>query len=194
MRPPSVYAKRSCPAGDPCDLLRLLHGPHRVGLRLVMILLSQHGWTATQVAELVGCDPRTVRRWVHRYNHEGTGGLADRPRPGRPRRGSRRLAARTTRLLGQPTAWTISRLYVALGRPALSLRTLHRRVGEVASWRRPRLVAKGDPDRDQSWPGCGGAPASCPRAASCWPRTRPTSTCCPGSGRPGSPAALACTS
>jgi hypothetical protein len=21
MRPPSVYAKRSCPAGDPCDLL-----------------------------------------------------------------------------------------------------------------------------------------------------------------------------
>jgi hypothetical protein len=38
---------------------------------------------------------------------------------------------------------------VALGRPALSLRTLHRRVREVACWRRPRLVAKGDPDRDQ---------------------------------------------
>ncbi len=31
----------------------------------------------------------------------------------------------------------------------MSLRTLHRRVGEVACWRRPRLVAKGDPDRDQ---------------------------------------------
>jgi hypothetical protein len=31
----------------------------------------------------------------------------------------------------------------------MSLRTLHRRVREVASWRRPRLVAKGDPDRDQ---------------------------------------------
>jgi transposase len=31
----------------------------------------------------------------------------------------------------------------------LSLRTLHRRVGEVARWRRPRLVAKGDPDRTQ---------------------------------------------
>ncbi len=36
-----------------------------------------------------------------------------------------------------------------MGRPAISLRTLHRRVGEVAAWRRPRLVAKGDPDRDQ---------------------------------------------
>jgi transposase len=149
MRPPSVYAKQSCPAGDPCDLLRLLHGPYRVGLRLVMILLSQHGWTAAAIAELLGCDPRTVRRWVHRYNQQGTGGLADRPRPGRPRRGSPRLATRITRLLRQPKAWTISRLYVALGRPALSLRTLHRRVGEVASWRRPRLVAKGDPDRDQ---------------------------------------------
>jgi hypothetical protein len=52
MRPPSVYAKRSCAAGDPCDLLRLLHGPHRVGLRLVMILLSQQGWTAAAIAEL----------------------------------------------------------------------------------------------------------------------------------------------
>jgi hypothetical protein len=31
----------------------------------------------------------------------------------------------------------------------MSLRTLHRRVREVACWRRPRLVAKGDPDRDQ---------------------------------------------
>src|SRR6266540_1570289 len=85
MRPPSVYAKPSCPAGCPCDLLGLLHGPHRVGLRLVMILLSQHGLPAATIAALLGCDPATVRRWVH----------------------------------------------------------------QVAAWRRPRLVAKGDPDRDQ---------------------------------------------
>ena len=43
MRPPSVYAKPPCPAGDACDLLALLHGPHRVGCRLVMILLSYQG-------------------------------------------------------------------------------------------------------------------------------------------------------
>ena len=30
----------------------------------------------------------------------------------------------------------------------MSLRTLHRRVREVARWRRPRLVAKGDPNRE----------------------------------------------
>ena len=33
MRPPSVYAKPSCPAADPCDLLVLLHGPHRIACR-----------------------------------------------------------------------------------------------------------------------------------------------------------------
>jgi transposase len=149
MRPPSVYAKRSCPAGDPCDLLGLLHGPHRIGCRLVMILLSQHGWSAATVAELLGCDPRTVRRWVHRYNTHGAHGLADRPRAGRPRLGSPRLGARIRRLLAQPRAWTIPLLHLYLGRPAISLHTLHRRVREVAAWRRPRLVAKGDPDRDQ---------------------------------------------
>jgi hypothetical protein len=115
-----------------------------------MILLSQQDWPATKIAELLGCDPRTVRRWVQRYNQEGAGGLADRPRVGRPRLGSRRLGARIRRLLEQPKAWTIPLLYLYLGRPAMSLRTLHRRVREVACWRRPRLVAKGDPDRDQT--------------------------------------------
>jgi len=149
MRPPSVYANPTCPAGCPCDLLHLLHGPHRIGCRLLMILLSRQGWTATQIAGLLGYDPSTVRRWIHRYQHHGATGLADRPRSGRPRLGSHRLGQRILRLLGQPKAWTIGRLWLRLGRPAMSLRTLHRRVAEVAAWRRPRLVAKGDPDRDQ---------------------------------------------
>jgi Winged helix-turn helix len=149
MRPPSVYANRACPAGDPCDLLRLLQGPHRVGYRLVMIPRSQRGWPAATIASLLGCDPRTVRRWVHRYHQTGAHGLGDLPRPGRPRLGSPQLGQRIRRLLAQPRAWTIPRLWQQLGRPAMRLRTLHRRVGEVACWRRPRLVAKGDPDRDQ---------------------------------------------
>jgi transposase len=149
MRPPSVHAKPSCPAGCPCDVARLLHGRHRVGARLVMILLSHQHWPPAAIAELLGCDPSTVRRWVHRYNTHGTAGLCDRPRAGRPRLGSPRLHVRIRRLLAQPLAWTIPRLWQRLGRPAISQRTLHRRVREVACWRRPRLVAKGDPDRDQ---------------------------------------------
>jgi transposase len=149
MRPTSVYANPPCPAGDACDVLGLLYGPERVGLRLVMIVLSHQRWTPTAIAGLLGCDPGTVRRWIHRYNRHGVTALADRPRSGRPRLGSTRLADRIRRLLTTPKAWTIGRLWATLGRPKLSLRTLHRRVREVACWRRPRLVAKGDPDRDQ---------------------------------------------
>jgi transposase len=147
LRPPRVYATVDADAHP--DLLAALHGRWRVATRLVMILLSAHGWDAAQVAGLLGYDPRTVRRWVHRYQQHGIGGLADRPRPGRPRLGGPKLGERIATLLATPRAWTISRLWQRLGRPAMSLRTLHRRTGEVACWRRPRLVAKGDPDRDQ---------------------------------------------
>ncbi len=149
MRPPSVYANPTCPANDACEVLALLQGPHRLAYRLVMILLSQHGLPASQIAELLGCDPATVRRWIHRYNTHGTSGLADLPRAGRPQRGSPRLPERIARLLTQPKAWTIGRLWSQLGHPLISQRTLRRRVRQVAAWRRPRLVAKGDPDRDQ---------------------------------------------
>jgi len=131
-------------------VLGVLHGPHRLGARLVMILLSHRGWSPAAIAELLGCDPATVRRWIHRYNQHGITGLADRPRAGRPRLGSPRLGERIRRLLAEPNAWTILRLWQRLGRPTMSLRTLHRRTREVASWRRPRLVAKGDPDRDHT--------------------------------------------
>jgi transposase len=104
---------------------------------------------ASGIAELLGCDPATMRRWIHRYNHHGLAGLEDRPREGRPRLGSPRLSERIRRLLAEPKAWTTGRLYQRLGRPAMSLGTLRRRVREVACWRRPRLVAKGDPDRVQ---------------------------------------------
>jgi transposase len=147
LRPPCVYATVDADAHP--DLLAALHGRWRVATRLLMILLSARGWDAAQVAGLLGYDPRTVRRWVHRYHQHGIGGLADRPRRGRPRLGSPTLGARILRLLATPRAWTIPRLWQRLGRPAISVRTLHRRVGEVACWRRPRLVAKGDPDRDQ---------------------------------------------
>jgi hypothetical protein len=93
MRPPSVYAKRSCPAGDPCDLLGLLQGPHRVGYRLVMILLSQHGWSAATIASLLGCDPRTVRRWVHRYTRPAPTALATSPGRADPAWAPRSLAS-----------------------------------------------------------------------------------------------------
>jgi hypothetical protein len=105
MRPPSVHATPACtatPAGCPCDVARLLHGPHRVAARLVMILLSCQRWPPAAIAELLGYDPATVRRWIHRYNQHGVAGLEDRPRGGRPRLGSPRLSERIRRLLAEP--------------------------------------------------------------------------------------------
>ncbi len=144
MRPAHVFAKPS-PAAE-LEIVALLHGPWRVALRLLMILLSLRGLTAAEIASLLDYDPHTVRRWIDRYNHEGVAGLEDRPRPGAPRLGGRRLGERIRKLLGEPRAWTVGRLWRRLGCPAMSLATLARRVREQASWRRPRLVAKGDPE------------------------------------------------
>jgi len=50
----------------------------------------------------------------------------------------------------QPGPWTVRRLWRYLGRPALSPRTLYRRVRQAAVWRRPKLTARGDPEHDQA--------------------------------------------
>lgn len=112
----------------------------------MMIWLSLRGLTASEIAALFEYDPRTVRRWIDRYNREGVAGLEDRPRSGAPRLGGAGLGRRIRMLLREPGAWTVKQLRRRLGYPAMSLATLARRVREQASWRRPRLVAKGDPD------------------------------------------------
>jgi transposase len=144
LRPAHVFAKPSSAAE--LEIVALLHGPWRVALRLLMILLSLRGLTAAEIASLLDYDPHTVRRWIDRYNHEGVAGLEDRPRSGAPRLGGCRLGERIRKLLGEPRAWTVGRLWRRLGCPAMSLATLARRVREQANWRRPRLVAKGDPE------------------------------------------------
>jgi transposase len=146
MRPAHVYANVSDEQYH--QLVTSLHRQFRVATRTMMILLSAGGMTATQIADLLHYDPVTVRRWIARHHLEGLPGLPDRPRPGRPRIGSPRLGQRILTLLAAPKAWTTPRIYRALGRPAMSLRTCYRRIREQASWRRPRLIAKGHPDHD----------------------------------------------
>jgi transposase len=145
MRPACVFAN---PSDSQSQILTLLHGRHRVATRMIMILLSLQGWPPTAIAALLGYHPATVRRWIHRYNTQDLPALTDRPRPGAPRLGSPSIGMRIRRLLSTPRAWTIGRIWRALGRPAMSLRTVHRRVREQARWRRPRLVAKQDPDAE----------------------------------------------
>ena len=51
-------------------------------------------------------------------------------------------------LLARPGPWALPRIWRYLGRPRLSMRTLYRRMAQVAIWRRPKLTARGDPDHD----------------------------------------------
>src|SRR6266496_4104667 len=144
MRPAHIYANLT-PAQHH-ELIAALHGHWRVATRTVMILLSAAGMSAPEIADLLHYNPVTVRRWVDRHARDGISGLPDRPRSGRPRLGSPRLGQRIRTLLNTPKAWTTSRIWRAAGRPEMSLRTFYRRLREQGRWRRPRLIAKGDPD------------------------------------------------
>jgi transposase len=147
MRPVHLYA--AVTPRQQRQLLDAVHGRWRVAVRIIMILLSTQGLSPAEIAGLLHYDPHTVRRWIGRWHTDGVAGLTDRPRPGRPRLGSPRLGERIRTLLAQPKAWTTARVWRELGRPAISLRTMYRRIREQASWRRPRLTAKSDPDHDQ---------------------------------------------
>jgi transposase len=146
MRPVSVFANG--PGAEAERLRAQLRGPWRQATRAVMVLLSLHELTAAQIAVLLECHPGTVRRWIGRFNAEGLAGLADRPRPARPRLGGRRLTRRIAALLGRPGPWTLPRIRRYLGWQEVSMRTLYRRVRLVAIWRRLKLTARGDPYHD----------------------------------------------
>jgi transposase len=142
MRPVSVFANASEP--ESARLRRALRSRWKVAVRSVMVLLSLHGLEPAQIAALLDYDPSTVRRWIGRFNAEGLAGLVDRPRCGRPRIGGERLTARIADLLARPGPWTVPRIWRYLGRPPISARTVYRRLRQVAVWRRPKLVARGD--------------------------------------------------
>jgi hypothetical protein len=146
MRPAHVYANPSDQQYH--DLVDALHRQWRTATRAVMVVLSAGGMNAAQIGTLLHYDPATVRRWIARHDLEGLAGLPDRPRSGRPRLGSAGLGQRIRALVAVPKAWTTARIWRALGRPPLSMRTMYRRIRAQARWCRPRLVAKGDPDHD----------------------------------------------
>ena len=54
--------------------------------RARIIVLSWDGLAVPAIATEVGCHPKKVRRWLHRFNAEGLDGLGDRPGAGRRRR------------------------------------------------------------------------------------------------------------
>src|SRR5215210_3651095 len=91
----------------------------RVRTRAQMVLLAaERRLVAGEIAVVVRQDEQTVRRWLRRYEAEGTAGLADAPRPGSPgkltaeyRRRLIECVRRRPRSLGLPySMWTLQRL------------------------------------------------------------------------------------
>src|SRR6266540_3629917 len=84
-----LYAR---PPADPTEERRIRrlaaarHAPASWLQRARIITLSWDGAQVGQIATQLGCHPRTVYRWLHRFNQGGIDGLGDLPRSGRPPR------------------------------------------------------------------------------------------------------------
>jgi len=62
------------------------HAPASLIQRARIITASWDGASVPELAQRLGCHPKTVYKWLHRFNAAGLDGLADLPRPGLPRR------------------------------------------------------------------------------------------------------------
>jgi transposase len=62
------------------------HAPADWSERARIVVLSWDGLGVPAIAGLLGCHPKKVRRWLHRFNAAGLDGLGDRPGAGRRRR------------------------------------------------------------------------------------------------------------
>ena len=89
VRPP-LSARPPTDAAEERTLRRLAnarHAPASLIQRARIVTASWDGASVPEVAQRLGCHPKTVYKWLHRFNHtHGIDGLADLPRPGLPRR------------------------------------------------------------------------------------------------------------
>jgi transposase len=80
------------PPADPAEerTLRKLasarHAPASLIQRARIVTASWDGASVPELTQRLGCHPKTVYKWLHRFNAHGLDGLADLPRPGLPRR------------------------------------------------------------------------------------------------------------
>jgi transposase len=165
------------PPTDPAEerrlrkLARSRHAPASWIQRARIVTGSWDGATVTEVAESLGCHPKTVSKWLHRFNAHGLDGLADLPRPGAPRRLTEHERGRIIALTGSeppgrlqqggegllapdqpeaPAHWTLDALAAAAQAEGIRVgRSQVRRIlqAERVRWRRTRSWATStDPD------------------------------------------------
>jgi transposase len=106
--------------------------------RAKILHLASQGQTVPQIAEAVGLNEKTVRKWFKRFEQQGLAGLEDAPRSGAPTRytpenKARVLEAALTRpsdLNLEFSCWTFDRLAVYV-RERLGIRMKKTRIFEI---------------------------------------------------------------
>lgn len=86
---PPLYARPPADHAEERFIRKLAaarHAPASWLQRARIITLSWDGAQVGQIAAALDCHPKTVYRWLHRFNTGGIDGLGDLPRAGRPRR------------------------------------------------------------------------------------------------------------
>jgi transposase len=86
--------------------------------RAQMVRLSSLGRKVSEIAGLLNVSGPCVTQVIHRFNHEGIPGLADKPRPGRPPRARDRYIKLLKQAVTTPpqdlgyafSSWTLPRL------------------------------------------------------------------------------------
>jgi transposase len=165
------------PPADPDEqrtIRRLAASRHAPGDWILRARIVGRSWDGQRVAEIataLGCHPKTVRQWLHRFNAHGVGGLGDLPRSGRPRRLGEpergqlialvrqappgRLVRQADGALAaedeqQPAQWTLDALVQAASELGIAVgRSQIRRIllAEGARWRRTRSwTSSSDPE------------------------------------------------
>jgi transposase len=90
MARPPLSARPPTDAAEERTLRRLAnarHAPASLIQRARIITASWDGASVPELAQRLGCHPKTVYKWLHRFNDaHGLDGLADLPRAGLPRR------------------------------------------------------------------------------------------------------------
>ena len=74
-------------ADELAALAHLYHTTRNVRLRTrvqIILLATEQRFVAREIAVIVRTAEETVRRWLKRYQAEGSASLADAPRPGAP--------------------------------------------------------------------------------------------------------------
>lgn len=166
MARPPLYARPPIDSAEERTLRRLAsarHAPASLIQRAKIITASWDGASVPELAQGLGCHPKTVYKWLHRFNDaQGLDGLADLPRSGLPRRISEHERGRIIQLAGSeppgrlvqggeglrapaqteaPAHWTLDALTEAAQAEGIAVgRSQVRRIllAEGTRWRRTR--------------------------------------------------------